>query len=199
MKAIDVQEFGGPEVLVMRDVEDPVPSDRQILIEVQAAGINYADTHSVGNSYLSPAKLPLIPGAEVVGTTPDGRRVVALLPGGGGYAQTAVAFEPLVFDVQEGIETGVVLEMTGGTVTDQSLKALAPLGRLAYYGMASRTQPNPLDAATMLANNWGMIGFWLAHLRPARTHGVRPVRADGAGGNLGAADDRRWHLPAQGG
>jgi NADPH:quinone reductase len=109
VKAIQVREFGGPEVLILREVEDPIPKAGQILIEVEAAGINYADTHYTENSYLAAGQLPLIPGAEVVGTAPDDRRVVGLLPGGGGYAQKALGIEPLMFDVPEGIEAGAAL------------------------------------------------------------------------------------------
>jgi NADPH:quinone reductase len=63
----------------------------------------------------------------------------------------------------------IVLEMTGGEVFDESLRALAPLGRLAVFGMASRTAPQPIQAATLLAHSTAVIGFWLAHLigRPA--------------------------------
>ena len=90
VRAIQITEFGGPEVLVLRDVPDPRPDNGLVPVEVSAAGVNYADTHQAENSYHQPAQLPLIPGAEVVGTTPGGDRVVALLPAGGGYAQRAL-------------------------------------------------------------------------------------------------------------
>jgi len=63
----------------------------------------------------------------------------------------------------------VVLEMTGGRVFDQSLAALAPLGRLAVFGMASRTPPTPVDPGTLMARSTAVIGFWLVHIvqRPA--------------------------------
>ncbi len=70
MKAIQITEFGGPEVLVLREVPDPEASNGLVPVEVSAAGINYADTHQAENSYHQPANLPLIPGAEVVGRTP---------------------------------------------------------------------------------------------------------------------------------
>lgn len=63
----------------------------------------------------------------------------------------------------------VVLEMTGGPVFDQSLAALAPLGRLAVFGMASRTPATPVDPAGLMARSTAVIGFWLVHIvqRPA--------------------------------
>jgi NADPH2:quinone reductase len=90
MRAIQITEFGGPEVLQVREVDEPVAPDGAVVLEVATAGINWADTHQAENSYLAPAHLPLVPGGEVVGTTPDGRRVVALVAGGG-YAERAVA------------------------------------------------------------------------------------------------------------
>jgi oligopeptide/dipeptide ABC transporter ATP-binding protein len=90
MRAIQVTEFGGPEVLVEAELPDPEPADGMVLLETSAAGINYADTHQTENSYLAAAELPMIPGAEVVGTTPEGKRVVALV-GSGGYAERVLA------------------------------------------------------------------------------------------------------------
>ncbi|UQX90213.1 NADPH:quinone oxidoreductase family protein [Jatrophihabitans telluris] len=57
----------------------------------------------------------------------------------------------------------VVLEMTGGSVFDQSLAALAPFGRLAVYGMAGRSEPSPVRPTTLMAHSTAVIGFWLAH------------------------------------
>jgi NADPH2:quinone reductase len=54
--------------------------------------------------------------------------------------------------------------MTGGRVFDQSLAALAPLGRLAVFGMASRTPPTPVQPPLLMARSTAVIGFWLVHL-----------------------------------
>lgn len=110
MRAVRITEFGGPEVLTLTDVPDPVPGDGQVLITVSRAGLNYADTHQVEDSYLAPSTLPLIPGAEVAGTTADGRRVVALT-GSGGYAELAVAAKPYVYDIPDGVSDGEALAL----------------------------------------------------------------------------------------
>lgn len=107
MQAIQVNEFGGPEVLVPVELPDPEPKDGLVPIAVSAAGVNYADTHQAENSYLAPAQLPMIPGAEVVGTTPDGKRVVALVVGG--YAQRTLASPALSFPVPEEVSDGEAL------------------------------------------------------------------------------------------
>lgn len=258
MRAVQVTEFGGPEVLENVELSDPEPGEGQVLIEVDHAGVNYADTHQAENSYLAPSQLPLVPGGEVVGRTPDGARVVALL-GTGGYAERAVADRRMIIPVPEGVDdlsalsfivqgstawlllrknahldsgesvvvhaaaggvgsiavqlakawgagrviatasseekrslalelgadvavdsraedmtavlreanggkrVDIVLDMTGGRVTDQSIAALAPFGRLAFYGMASRQQPKPVQLGSLLSHSTTISGMWLAH------------------------------------
>ena len=110
MRAIQVTEFGGPEVLVLTDLPDPEVPEGAIAIDVEAAGVNFADTHQADNTYLAPAEVPLVPGAEVVGITPDGRRVVALLSGGG-YAEKAIAWPQLCWDVPSGVTAGEALSV----------------------------------------------------------------------------------------
>ncbi|WP_088317188.1 NADPH:quinone oxidoreductase family protein [Kineosporia sp. R_H_3] len=267
MRAVQITEFGGPEVLTPADVEAPQPQEGRLLIDVDAAGVNYADTHQTENSYLARQTLPMVPGGEVVGRVRggdrDGERVVALLAAGGGYAEQVLAHPAAVFPVPDGIDDGtalalvlqgttawhllrtcgrltlgesvvvhaaaggvgtlavqlarqwgagrvvatassqekrdlavslgahtavdvsgtttadevrdvlreanggkdvdVVLEMTGGHVFDGSLAALAPMGRLVAYGMASRTAPSPVAPGMLMATSRAVIGFWLVH------------------------------------
>ena len=86
MRAIQITEFGGPEVLQLTDLPDPEPADGEVVVRVARSGINFADTHQRRDDYLAPAQLPLIPGGELSGTTPDRTRVAALVAGGG-YAE----------------------------------------------------------------------------------------------------------------
>ena len=99
MRAVQITRFGGPEVLEIVDVPEPTPGDGQQLYDVSTAGINFADTHQIENSYLSAQELPLVPGAEFVGTpVGGGQRVVGLLDGGG-YAEKVVAHDFLTWPV----------------------------------------------------------------------------------------------------
>jgi NADPH2:quinone reductase len=117
MRAIQIDRFGGPEVLRLAEVPDPEPVDGLVPIEVTTAGINYADTHQAEDDYLAPQQLPLIPGLEVAGSDPGGRRVVALLAGQGGYAERAVAHPSLTFPLPDNVDdlTGLALVLQGTT------------------------------------------------------------------------------------
>jgi len=113
VKAIQIEQFGGPENLKYVDVPDPEPSDGMVVVDVARSGVNFADTHAIRNDYLAEQALPLIPGAEVSGTTPDGRRVAALISNGG-YAQKATVPEawlvPLPDEVNDEQAAGLLLQ-----------------------------------------------------------------------------------------
>ncbi|TFV65556.1 UNVERIFIED_ORG: NADPH:quinone oxidoreductase family protein [Bacillus sp. AZ43] len=117
MRAVQITRFGGPEVLDIVDVPEPEAGDGQKLYDVSTAGINYADTHQIENSYLAAQQLPLIPGAEFVGTpVGGGQRVVGLLDGGG-YAEKVVAHDALTWAVPDGVsdEQALAVVLQGST------------------------------------------------------------------------------------
>jgi NADPH:quinone reductase len=159
MRAVQAATFGGPEVLELVDVVDPTPLDDQILVEVASAGVNYADTHQTENSYLAPQKLPLVPGAEVVGIARggryDGQRVVSLLAGGGGYAELAVAHTGLTFPVPDGVSDGQALSLVlQGTTAWHLLRGsvrLRPGNSIVVHAAAGGVG----TMAVQLARQWG--------------------------------------------
>jgi NADPH:quinone reductase len=110
VRAIQITEFGGPEVLTPAELPDPEPHDGFEVLDVLAAGVNYADTHQTDDSYLNAQELPLVPGGEVVGRRADGTRVVAIVPGGG-YAAKALAHPATSFPVPDGVEDGQALAL----------------------------------------------------------------------------------------
>jgi NADPH2:quinone reductase len=61
-----------------------------------------------------------------------------------------------------GAKVDVVLEMAGGRVFDQSMRALAPFGRLVTYGLASR-EPNQVSNGGLMRRSQAVVGFWLMH------------------------------------
>src|SRR5436305_2017589 len=114
MKAVQVREHGGPEVLTVTEVQQPEPGPGQVLIEVAAAGVNFMDVyHGTG---LYPQKLPLVPGGEgagrvvAVGSGVDpelvGRRVVTSSLASG-YAEYALAPADRVVPVPEALSDEV--------------------------------------------------------------------------------------------
>jgi NADPH2:quinone reductase len=113
VKAIQIEEFGGPEQLKLVDLPDPDPTDGMVVVDVNRSGINWADTHAIRNDYLAEQELPLVPGAEIAGTTADGRRVAALI-NNGGYAQKALVPEallvPLPDEVSDEQAAGLLLQ-----------------------------------------------------------------------------------------
>jgi len=270
MRAIQIETFGGPEVMKLVDLPDPEAAEGEQIFDVRAAGINYADTHAVENSYLSQQTLPMIPGGEVVVDLPGGGRGLALAPRNGGYAERIALNPSHIIPIPEGVSdeqalcclvqgatawlmlrdsahlakgesvvvhaaaggvgtlavqlaklwgagrviatastqdkrdlalslgadvavdpnaqdlkvalreanggkgVDVVLEMTGGSVFDDSLAALAPFGRLVVFGMAGRTPPTPVIPAQLMGRSTAVIGFWLVHaaMRPAMLAGA---------------------------
>jgi NADPH2:quinone reductase len=109
MRAIRIDEWGGPEVLrLVEDAPRPEPAPGETLIRVTRAGVNFADTHARENSYVARYELPLIPGAEVAGTTEDGTRVAAIV-GTGGYAEWVAARAPV--PIPDGVSDGEALAL----------------------------------------------------------------------------------------
>src|SRR6266481_8284837 len=81
MKAVVITRLGGPEVLEVREVPEPIPGTGEELIRVEAAGLNFADTMACRGGYPGTPKPPLVAGREFCGTrASNGERVM-------GYAQ----------------------------------------------------------------------------------------------------------------
>lgn len=111
MRAIQQTAFGGPEVLELVELPDPVPASGEVLIEVRHAGLNFADTHQREDSYVAAQSLPRVPGGEVAGVRADTRERVVALTGTGGYAERAVAPADKVFPIPEGCDDDTALAL----------------------------------------------------------------------------------------
>ncbi|MFJ3310561.1 zinc-binding alcohol dehydrogenase family protein [Streptomyces sp. NPDC086549] len=133
MKAIQMTEQGGPEVLRLVELPDPEPGPGQVLIRVESAAVNFSDVlRRRGDVYPVATPSPFVPGAEVAGT------VVALGPGvdgpavgtkvfgsvgadgSGGYAELALAYAAAVIPIPEGLDSdaaaGIVVSGLAATV-----------------------------------------------------------------------------------
>lgn len=111
MKAIQIRRTGGAEVLELVQLPKPQVSEGQVLLKVEAIGLNFADIMVVSGSYLVPTRTPLVPGLEVAGEIVhlgrgvEGFRVgqrVAALVGEGGFAEFVAAPVGALVAVPEG-------------------------------------------------------------------------------------------------
>src|SRR5919202_1012413 len=113
MKAIRVSQFGDPDVLEYVEVERPSPGEGEVLVEVKAAGVNYADTMRRRNQYLEETPLAFVPGSEIAGVVAEvgagvegakeGDRVVTLL-GTGGYAEYTIVPARHLIPIPDGMD-----------------------------------------------------------------------------------------------
>ena len=87
MRAIRIDAFGGPEVLRLADVPDPVPGNGEIVVRCEASGINYLDTYHRTGLYPNP--LPFVPGMEGAGVVTAAGPEVALFRIGDRVAWTS--------------------------------------------------------------------------------------------------------------
>ena len=86
MKALVISRFGGPEVLELQTVPDAQPKPPQVLVKVEAGGLNFADVMTAEGGYAGTPKPPLIAGREFAGIDSTGHRVM-------GYTQWAAFAE----------------------------------------------------------------------------------------------------------
>lgn len=138
MKAIRFHSTGGPDVLVYEDVPDPVAGPGEVLIKVEAVGMNFADVmRRRGDDYPEPSPPPFILGAEVAGTVaalgdgvtniPVGLSVLAA-PGAGGYAQYVVVPAATIIPLPEGFDAVQAAALLGhGLTAAIALKQAAKL------------------------------------------------------------------------
>jgi NADPH2:quinone reductase len=111
MKAVQIMEYGGPEVMKYQDMPDPSPGDGQALVEIQAVGVNFTDTYS--RSGANPPPLPWVVGVEGAGVVRQvGSGVFDLKEGdvvaysgiAGSYAEQAVVPASRLVKMPEGLD-----------------------------------------------------------------------------------------------
>lgn len=112
MRAVRVERFGGPETLVVRDIDPPRARADEVVIDVQVAGVNFPDILVVNGSYQILPSLPFTPGKEVAGVVSElgpgvtqcrlGDRVMAQLEHGG-YQERVSAPVTQVYPLPDGL------------------------------------------------------------------------------------------------
>lgn len=166
MRAIEIREPGAPEVLVPTERPMPEPGPREVLIKVQAAGINRPDVFQRQGNYAPPPGASDIPGLEVAGeivsgdVADSGFRIgdaVCALVAGGGYAEYCVAPIEQCMAIPTGLS---MIEAAGlpetyftvwSNVFDRG--ALAPGETLLVHGGASGIGTTAIQIATAMGND----------------------------------------------
>src|SRR5438874_94557 len=122
MRAIVVNELGGPDVLKLSDVDEPRPGPGELLVGVGAVGVNFIETYQRGGLY--PMKVPYTPGAEAAGRVlAVGEGVTGFQPGDrvatvdarGSYAEQAIVAADRAVPVPDGVdvETAAAVMLQG--------------------------------------------------------------------------------------
>ncbi len=150
MRAIRIEEFGGPEAMRLVELPDPEPAEGEVVVDVARAGVNFADLHASRNEYVAEQSLPLTPGAEIVGRTADGRRVAAVLPTGG-YAERVAVPEEALVDIPD-------------AVSDEQAAALLLQGLTAHVAVhrCGRLQPGESIVVESAGGGTGTLAVQLA-------------------------------------
>ena len=152
MKAIQVREFGGPEVLKLADVPDPKPGGGQLVVRVQAIGVNPVDT-SIRAGWYGKRDMPYTPGSDAAGVVETiGDGVTKVRPGdrvythgtiSGAYAERALCDERRVFPLPDKLtfQQGAAIGVPYGT---------------AYYAIHFRAQIKPAETVLVHGASGGV-------------------------------------------
>jgi putative PIG3 family NAD(P)H quinone oxidoreductase len=166
MRAVVVTEPGGPEVLRLEEVPDPVPGPDEVLIAITAAGVNRADLMQRMGFYPPPPGAPPYPGLECAGqVTAVGAHVTSVRPGddvcallaGGGYAEQVAVPAVQVLPVPAGL-----------TVAEAAALPEVACTVYANVFMAARLAPGETLLVHGGASGIGTMAIQLGHVYGAR-------------------------------
>lgn len=170
MKAILCHEFGGPENLLFKEVEEPKVGEKEVLIKVAACAVNFPDVLIIQNKYQFKPELPFSPGGEVSGIVEkvgkevkhlkEGQKVLALC-GWGGFAEKVKVASDRVFPVPPQMDfiTAASTLYTFGT---------------SYYALKNRAQIKSGETLLVLGASGG-VG--LAAVELGKVMGAKVIAA----------------------
>jgi NADPH:quinone reductase len=170
MKAVQLSSFAGLAGLKLVDIDRPNPSRNEVLIQVRAAGINFAELEMIGGRYPAPRPLPLTMGFEASGIVAAigsgvtnlkvGDRITSIVSSGG-YAEYATADASMAIPIPHG-------------VTFAEANAITIQGLTAYTLLRFAARPQP-DDSVLIQSAAGGVGLFLVQL--AKSMGVKKVIA----------------------
>ena len=172
MKAVVCTKIGDPNLLEIKDIETPKPSKNEVLVKVQAAGVNFPDALMVQGKYQIAMDPPFTPGNEVCGYVEEtgddvdlkiGTKVIALPPIGG-FSEYVSVDKNLVIPVSEKVDSmaGASLPINYGT---------------CYYALKRRANIQKNESLLVLGASGG-IGT--ATIQLAKIMGVKTICAVGS-------------------
>ena len=157
MKAIQITEVGGPEKLTLVDMDRPAPGAGEVLVKIEAAGLNFIDTYQRAGLY--PIELPYVLGMEGAGTVETvGPNVTGFSPGDTvAYAMTAGSYAE--FNV---VPAALLIRVPDGVATRQAA-ALMLQGMTAHY-LAHSTFPLQAGDRCLVHAGAGGVGRLLIQM-----------------------------------
>ena len=188
MKTVRYERLGGPEVMELVDLPRPSPAPGEVVVAVEAAGVNFSDLGRRRGLYLDATPLPFVPGSEIVGRVTAlgtgvssvtlGDRVAGVLETrSGGYAEFCTISASLVARIDDQLDASLAV-----AVPNQGATALHALESLA------RLKPGESIAVTAAAVCTDTTNAWRDDRLGEATNGRGcDVVLDRIGGNLASA------------
>ncbi|HKS88096.1 MAG TPA: alcohol dehydrogenase catalytic domain-containing protein, partial [Stellaceae bacterium] len=181
MKAVVCRSWGGSEALHVEEMPRPPLGPRDVRIRVHAAGVNFADTLMIAGKYQVKPAFPFVPGLEATGEVIEtgtavkglaaGRRVLAFLRSGGGYAEEIVVDRDVVVPLPDAMDfvTAAAFPVAYGT---------------AHFALTHRGHLQPGETLLVLG---AAGGVGLAAVEVGKALGARVIAAAGGADKLAVA------------
>jgi NADPH2:quinone reductase len=180
VRAIVCHELGAPSLLRVEERPDPVPAAGQVVVEVEAAGVNFVDGLFIAGRYQIKPPLPFTPGSEIAGRIAAvgdgvdqftvGQRVIAST-GLGGFASHVVVAPPALTVIPDQLDGARAATFTQSFCT-------------CFFALRQRARVQPAETVLVLGAGGG-IG--LAAIAVARALGCRVIGAASSGDKRRAA------------
>ena len=205
MRAAVITAPGGPDVLEVREVPDPVPAHGEVLVRVRASSLNRADLIQRRGGYPAPPGSPAdIPGLEFAGEIAEigdgvagwepGDRVFGIV-GGGAHAELLAVPAPLLVRVPESLEWSVAGAVPEAFITAHDALVVQGRGRAADRVLVHAVGSGVGLAAVQIARLVGAVPYGTSRtadkLERAREHGMEAGIVPGSLDDIATAS-RGW-------
>ncbi len=178
MKAIRAHQFGGPDVLQLDDVADPVASTGEVVVDIKAAGVNPADTYMLGGAYAIVPELPYIPGGDAAGIVSSvGAGVTTVKTGDRVFVGTAMGFDMTGCYAEKVVRPAADVVPLPDAVDFTAGAALGIPYATAHYGLFARADAKAGETVFIHGAS-GAVGT--AAIQLAKRAGLRVIGSAGS-------------------